>query len=163
MNNQNIKKYSSDKDARFGCKGKNKFWFGYKRHTSVDMGSGLIKKTAVTPANVPDQKGLKHICPDQGMVFADKSYCLKDAQNELKKNNCHSGAILKNNMKNKNKEKDKWISSIRAPFESTFSKLKNRTRYRGIAKVQLQNFMEAITFNIKRLIAINSPPLFARA
>lgn len=163
LNNKNVKNYSADKDARFGCKGKTKFWFGFKRHTSVDMGSGLIKKTAITSANVPDQKGLKHICPDQGMVFADKSYCLKEAQEEMKKNGCHSGAILKNNMKNKNKYKDKWISSVRAPYESTFSILKNRSRYRGIAKTQFQNFMESIAFNIKRLITINSPPLFCGA
>jgi IS5 family transposase len=163
LNNQNIKKYSADKDARFGCKGKNKFWFGFKRHTSVDMGSGLIKKTAITSANVPDQKGIKHICPDGGMVFADKSYCLKEAQTIMKKKGCHSGAIKKNNMKSKNKDKDKWISSLRSPCESTFSKLKNRARYKGITKVQLQNFMESIAFNIKRLITINAPPLFAGA
>ena len=29
LNNQNIKKYSADPEARFGCKGKSKFWFGY--------------------------------------------------------------------------------------------------------------------------------------
>ena len=27
-------------------------WYGYKRHVSVDMQSGLINKVAVTPANV---------------------------------------------------------------------------------------------------------------
>ena len=61
LNNENVKKYSADKDARFGCKGKGKFWYGFKRHQSVDMGSGLIEKVAVTPANVGDDKGFKHI------------------------------------------------------------------------------------------------------
>ncbi len=150
-------------EARFGCKGKSKFWFGFKRHTSVDMSSGLIKKTAITSANIADQKGLKHICPDGGMIFADKGYCLKEAQNEMKKKGCHSGAIKKNNMKNKNKDKDRWISSLRSPYESTFSKMSKRAKYRGIAKVQFQNFMESIAFNIKRLLSINAPPLFARA
>ena len=74
LNNQNIGKYSADKDARFGCKGKDKFWFGFKRHSSVDMKSGLIKKTAITKANTPDQKGLKHVCPNQGMIFADNEH-----------------------------------------------------------------------------------------
>ena len=46
----------ADNQARFGCKGKNKHWYGYKRHISVDMQSGLINKVAVTPANVPDAK-----------------------------------------------------------------------------------------------------------
>jgi len=32
-----------------------------------------------------------------------------------------------------------------------------------LAKVQLQIFLEAIVFNVKRLIIINAPPLFAGA
>ncbi len=31
LNNSNVEKYSADKEARFGCKGKKKFWFGYKK------------------------------------------------------------------------------------------------------------------------------------
>jgi IS5 family transposase len=80
LNNDNVKKYSSDKQARFGCNGKNKFWYGYKRHNSTDMSSGLIKKVAVTPANISDAQGLKHTCPKGGMVFADKGYCTATAQ-----------------------------------------------------------------------------------
>lgn len=76
---------------------------------------------------------------------------------------CHSGAVLKNNMKKKNKDKDRWLTKLRAPFESIFSKWEHRTRYRGLAKVQLQIFLEAIVFNMKRLMAINAPPLFAGA
>lgn len=163
LNNSNVEKYSADKDARFGCKGKDKFWYGYKRHSSVDMGSGLIRKTAATPANVTDQKGLEKICPKGGMVVGDKSYCLKEAQSVMKANGCHSGAILKNNMKGKNRDKDRWLTKIRAPFENVFSKVMKRTRFRGIEKVQLQCFMEAIVFNVKRLVTLNSSPLFATA
>lgn len=160
LNNSNIKKYSADKDARFGCNGKNKFWFGYKKHNSVDMGSGLIKKVAVTPANISDAEGLKHICPYEGMVFADKGYCVDKAQKIMKSKKCHSGAIMKNNMNAKNKDKDKWISRTRSPFENVFSKDNKRARYRGLSKIQMQAFMDAIVFNVKRLLVINAPPLF---
>ena len=160
LNNANVEKYSADKDARFGCKGKNKFWYGYKKHTSVDMGSGLITNVAVTPANITDQERLRYICPDGGMVFGDKSYCLSTARMIMRMNNCHSGAIMKNNMRLKNKDKDKWLTKVRAPFENVFSKADRRTRYRGIAKVQMQAFMEAIVYNVKRLLVIGSPPLF---
>ncbi|MBF0523425.1 MAG: transposase [Candidatus Omnitrophica bacterium] len=163
MNNKNVGNYSADKDARFGCKGKSKFWYGYKAHVGVDMGSGMIKKIAVTPANVPDQDGMKRVCPDGGMVIADKAYCLKPAQSAMAQKNCHSGALLKNNMKGKNKDKDRWLAQVRAPFESVFSKWEKRARYRGTAKVQLQAFLEAIVFNVKRLVAINAPPLYAGA
>jgi len=127
------------------------------------MGSGLIQKVAVTPANITDQSGLKHICPDGGMVFADKAYCLKEAQEVMRAQRCHSGAVLKNNMLKKNKDKDRWITKVRAQFEGIFSKEEKRARYRGLMKIQLQAFMEAIVFNVKRLIAINAPPLFAGA
>lgn len=163
LNNNNVYKYSSDKDARFGCNGKNKFWYGYKRHNSTDMGSGLIKKVAVTPANMSDAEGLKHTCPEEGMIFADKGYCTAKAQKIMNAKKCHSGAIMKNNMKLKNREKDKWISRTRSPFENVFAKNNNRARYRGLAKVQMQAFMEAIVFNVKRLLVINAPPLFVGA
>ena len=57
LNNDVLPKVANDKQARVGCKGKNKFWFVYKKHTSVDMQSGLINKVAMTPANVVDSKG----------------------------------------------------------------------------------------------------------
>jgi transposase, IS5 family len=162
LNNDNIGKYSSDKDARFGCKGKDKFWYGYKANAACDMGSMIITKIAVTPANIPDEHGFKHICPRYGeMVFGDKSYCLKPALHEMLKRGCYSAAILKNNMKNKNKDLDKWRSKMRSPFECIFSKFEKRTRYRGLAKVQFQLFMDAIVWNTKRLIKINAPPLFS--
>lgn len=163
LNNENVKDYSADKDARFGCKGKDKFWYGYKAHASVDMGSGLIREVAVTAANMPDQDGLKLICPDGGMVIGDKAYCLKPAQKEMAARGCYSGAVLKNNMKKKNRDKDRWLTKLRAPFESVFSKWEHRARYRGLAKVQLQIFLEAIVFNVKRLMVINAPSLFAGA
>ena len=160
LNNQNIKKYSADQDARFGCKGKRKFWFGYKGHAGIDMGSGLIERIAATLANLSDQSGFQHVCPRDGqMTFGDKSYCLKPAKKEMIKRGVISAAILKHNMIGKNKDLDRWRSSVRAPFEGTFSKFQKRTRYRGLAKVQMQLFMEAIVHNVKRLNKINAPPL----
>ena len=50
LNNANVKKYSADPQARFGCKGKSKFWFGYKGHVGIDMGSGLIESAALNRA-----------------------------------------------------------------------------------------------------------------
>jgi transposase, IS5 family len=164
LNNSNIKKYSADKQARFGCKGKKKFWFGYKGHASVDMASNLIERIAATPANISDQEGFARICPREGqIVFGDKAYCLSKAQLAMQKRGANSAAILKHNMKGKNKDLDRWRSSIRAPFEGLFSKFEKRARYKGLAKMQLQLFMDAIVWNAKRLVKINAPPSFAGA
>jgi len=44
LNNQVLPKVAHDKQARIGCKGKQKYWYGFKKHVSVDMQSGLINK-----------------------------------------------------------------------------------------------------------------------
>lgn len=105
FNNQTASTVAADPQARFGCKGKDKHWYGYKEHVSVDMQSGLINKVAATPANVTDAQGLKHTCPSQGAVYGDKGYCVKPAQRTLKKKGCHDGTIKKNNMNTKNRDK----------------------------------------------------------
>jgi IS5 family transposase len=154
LNNANVSKYATDKDARYGCKGKDKFFYGYKRHCRVDMKQGMITKVAATPGNINDDKALKHICPKSGMVIADKGYDTEFAKAVAKKKGCHFKAIQKVNRKDKNKDFDHWLSKVRMPYESTFSKLHTRAKYRGIAKVQFQALAEAIAHNLKRLIKI---------
>ena len=157
MNNKTLPKVAHDKQARIGAKSKNKFWYGYKKHVSVDMQSGLINKVAVTPANLTDANGFKHVCPKHGAVYADKGYCVGDAPKEAKRKGVHLAAIKKNNMKEKNKDKDRWISGIRAPYERVFSQDNKRARYCGIAKNQFAVFMHAICFNMKRILVIDPP------
>jgi len=154
FNNQTVSQVAADKQARFGAKGKNKFWYGYKEHASVDMQSGLINKVAATPAQITDAKGLKHVCPESGAVYADKGYCTDPAQQVLKRHGCHNGTIKKNNMKGKNKDKDRWLSGIRSPYERVFAHRNKRVRYKGVAKVQFQVGVRALCFNLKRLMAL---------
>lgn len=148
-----------DREARYGCKSKKKYWYGYKRHVSVDMKHGLINKVHVTPANVPDHDGLKDVCPDGGMVLADKAYCPQKSRAFLQEQHCHSGVILKNNMKGKNQDKDRWLTKLRMPYESVFSKMQKKCRYIGLAKNQFQGIMQAMAYNFKRLITIDASPL----
>lgn len=158
LNNEVLPQVANDKQARIGSKGKNKFWYGFKKHVSVDMQSGLINKVAITPANVTDANGFKHVCPKQGAAYADKGYCVEPSTRHAKRRNVHLCAITKNNMKGKNKDKDRWLSGIRAPYERVFSKDNKRARYVGVAKNQFAAFMQAITFNMKRLLVIDSLP-----
>lgn len=160
LNNKTLPKVAYDQQARIGCKGKNKYWYGYKQHTSVDMQTGLINKIAITPANQTDAKGLKHICPNQGSIYGDKGYCTAPAQRTTEEKGCHLAAIKMNHMKKKNRDQDRWYSSLRAPYERVFSQRNRRVRYRGIAKNQFTAFMNAICFNLKRILVID-PPNFA--
>jgi hypothetical protein len=133
LNNEALPKFAKDKEANFGCKGGNKFWYGFKKHVllrpdetahfffiffvknhqenlavypdtpsifliifdkkilrinewfhlvgviSVDMQSGMINKVAITPASIIDSKGMKHVIPNSGAIYADKGYCDKNA------------------------------------------------------------------------------------
>ncbi len=159
LNNETLPKVAVDKQARIGCKGKSKYWYGYKQHVSVDMQTGLINKVAITPENLTDAQGFRNVCPSQGAIYADKGYCTSDATKEAKRKSCYLAAIKKNNMKGKNYDKDKWYSGIRSPYERVFSQRERRVRYRGVAKNQFAAFMQTLCFNIKRLIVINPPGL----
>lgn len=154
LNNAVVGKYAADKDARWGAKSKHNIWFGYKRHTAVDMRHGLIEKTAVTAANVLDFKMLQQVCPSQGLVFADKLYDCREADAALRAYGCHPAIIRKNNNRTKQKDLDRWRSQVRMPFEGIFSKLKKRARYRGLDKVAFQNFFASIVHNLKKAVTI---------
>lgn len=161
LNNEVLPKVAADKQARIGCKGQDKYWYGYKQHTSVDMQSGLINKVAITPANVTDAQGTKHVCPNQGALYGDKGYCTEPAKQATARKGVHLGAIKKNNMQGKNRDLDRWYTGIRSPYERVFSKRNPRVRYRGVAKNQFAAFMQAIAFNLKRLRVITQTLLAA--
>lgn len=152
LNNLIVKEYASDKDARWGAKSKKNIWFGYKRHTSVDMRYGLISKTTVTPANVLDYQVVEQICPKQGYIFMDKLYDTKETDKKIMGSGCSPGTIRKNNNPSKNRDLDKWRSRWRMPYEATFSKLRKRARYKGKVKVAFQNFGESIIYNLKKAL-----------
>lgn len=156
LNNAVVNQYAADKDAKWGAKSKDKIWFGYKRHCAVDMRYGLINKVAVTPANVLDFKMTENICPKQGMVFCDKLYDCKQANQAILGNNCFLATLKKNNNPLKNKGLDKWRSAIRMPFEGTFSKLRKRAKFRGLTKMTFQCFAEAMVHNLKKATTVMS-------
>jgi len=156
FNNEIIEKYASDKDVRIGAKSKNKFWFGFKKLLTQDMSSGMINRVRVVRANETDDNtdNIKKVLPDSGAVVGDKGFV--GAIDTIKSAGLHSMVILKNNMKDKNKDRDRFITSLRAPFEGVFSKQQKRTRYKGIEKNQAAECLYAMAFNFKRLLSIDA-------
>jgi IS5 family transposase len=154
FNNEVIGKYAKDKEVRIGAKGKNKFWYGFKKFVTVDMQSGMINKVKVTKANVADcdEEAVKEVLPSQGAVTGDKGFV--GSIDIIISKGCHPMVILKNNMSDKDRDKDRFISKLRAPFESVFSKQQKRVRYKGVDKNQAAEFLYAIAFNFRRLLVI---------
>ena len=144
---------TADPEAKIGSKSAKKFWYGFKKHVAVDMQSGMINRVAVTPANITDADGAKHVMPRSGAACADKGYI--GAIMEMLRRGVHPMVIKRNNMKDKNPDLDRWLTKLRAPYEGTFSKQNKRVRYKGVVKNQGAEFMYAIAFNFRRLLAIN--------
>jgi len=156
FNNEVIEKYAEDKEARIGAKSSTKFWFGFKKFVSVDMGSGMINRVKVTKANINDdnEESIKAVLPSHGAVAGDKG--LVGAIPTIEENGCHPMVILKNNMKEKNVDKDRFITKLRAPFEGVFSKQNKRVRYKGCLKNQAAEFLYAIAYNFRRLLVLDA-------
>jgi len=152
LNNTVLPNVSADPEAKIGAKSNHKFWYGFKKHVGVDMQSGMITRVAVTPANVTDADGAKHVMPRGGAACTDKGYV--GAIPEMVRRGVHPMVIKRNNMKDKNADLDRWISKLRAPYEGTFSKQNKRVRYKGVVKNQGAEFLYAIAFNFKRLLAL---------
>ena len=149
--------FSADKQARWGCKRERKYWFGYKRHVSMDLGSGLIERVAATPANVNDSDGFKLVCPWGKKVIADKGYDAATVRGTMMDRGCEDGVLRRNNRKDYDAARNKILSKRRSPGERVFSKMDKRTRYMGLAKTYLQVLMEAIVHNLKRLAVLEGP------
>lgn len=153
LNNEVLPEVSSDTEAKIGAKSSKKFWYGFKKHVAVDMQSGMIMKVAVTPANVPDAEGAKHVLPRSGAVAGDKGYV--GAIREILRRGLHPMIIKRNNMKDKNADLDRWITKLRCLYERTFSKQNKRVRYKGVVKNQGAEFMYAIAYNFRRLLVLD--------
>jgi IS5 family transposase len=154
LNNANVSNYAADPDAKWGAKSKNKIWYGYKRHEAVDMRHGLVRKVATTPANVPDFVMTGNIAPRTGAVFSDKLYDTRKNDAILKSKGLHPATIRKNTNKLKIRGLDNWRSSVRMPFEGTFSKRRKRTKFRTLVKVTMQCFLEALVHNLKKAVRL---------
>ena len=152
LNNEVLPQVSADPEAKIGAKSSKKFWYGFKKHIGVDMQSGMINRVAVTPANVTDADGARHVMPRSGAACTDKGYV--GAIREMLRRGVHPMVILRNNMALKNRDLDRWITKLRAPYEGTFSKQNKRARYKGVVKNQGAEFLHAIAFNFRRLLAI---------
>ena len=153
LNNEVLPEVSSDPEARIGAKSDKKFWYGFKKSVAVDMQHGVITRVAVTQANVTDADAAKHVMPSSGSAVTDKGYV--GAIREMRRRGLHPMVIKRNNMKDKNKDLDRWISKLRAPYEGTFSKQNKRVRYKGVVKNQGAEFLFAMAFNFRRLLVLN--------
>jgi IS5 family transposase len=153
-----------DVDAEWVCKGDKHRYFGYKMHASVDADSGFIRKAVLTGATTHDGHMLEAVLPDdQRMVFADKAYESKKNSAFLRargiENKIMNKASRRIKLGEKERKRNRKISSIRQGIERVFGTLKRwynytRVRYVGIEKNSIQMLLLCMGFNLKKWAAM---------
>jgi IS5 family transposase len=159
---------SNDPDARFAKRqGKSGSVFGYKAHTGVDEGSGLIRSVITTPANVNDTVPADDLIRgDERVVWADAAYDTHARRARLKAEGKKPRIARRPNKYHPDlpprlKRYNRLIARRRAAVETTFATLKCRMRltvirYVGLTKARAQVLMAAIAFNMRRWAAITA-------
>jgi transposase, IS5 family len=150
----------ADRDARFAKKG-GKTVYGYKAHVAVDLGSGLIRRAVLTPANVNDTTPADDlVMGDERAVYADKAYEKGERRQALK-----ARGIKDRIMHRANKHypqlpfwqarRNALIKPIRAAVERTFGTWKRgygytRVRYFSLAANALELQLKSFAFNLRK-------------
>ena len=161
--------YSDDAEARF-IKKRGMLLFGYKLHIGVDSEHGFITGGHATSANKSDTGQFEEVIIECGVkkggrVYADKGYDSK-ANREITKNYELEDGIMRKKKRNKkeseeNKLRNKEISLVRYKVERTIGGIKThhglvRFRYIGIEKAQMEFFLVAMCFNLKKAVGLTS-------
>jgi len=169
---------SPDKDARYGYKSREKPFFGYKAHASMDSDSEVITRLETTPGNANDGKEFPSVVDSKAkMTTADKAYDSKKNHRLLRRNRTTSAIITKRNRRSRCLKRHQMKPEIiaaqreRPKIDRKFAELKRfhglrEARYWGLAKVAIQFVMTAITCNLKRMVKLlfhcgypKAPPL----
>jgi len=154
-----------DKEASF-TKKNNRTYHGYKGHISTDTKGEYIQKTHVSTAKDHDSvHETKVLDGDEDAVFGDSAYANKDKKKRYRKEGKFYGIVeraYKNKpLANKQKKKNKKISSVRCRGEHPFAEIKCRMKYKaryiGERKNEWQFKMVALAYNLKRWIGKYNP------
>lgn len=150
-----------DPDAGWTRK-QNRRVFGYKVHVAMDQGSRIIRRAALTPANINDSVPADAlICGDEKVIYADKAYDQNARRGRLKALGIRDGIMRRANkwhpMSRWAIRRNKVISWRRAPIEPLFALLKRvyrfaRARYRGLARNAAALHLALIAINLKRWV-----------
>jgi len=133
-----------DTDAR-STKKRGQWYFGYKGHIGVDIGSKLIRTLTFTPAHEHDSTQTEALISyDEGSLFGDKAYFDNYHKYSARKYGWYYGVLEKpargQKLSGKQKKRNRKHSRVRASVEHPFAWMKTKaglTRMR--AKNQIRN------------------------
>jgi IS5 family transposase len=134
--------------------------FGYKLHAAVDLGTGIVRRACVTPANIADvDRGHDLVIGDEQAVYADKGYVGPRLRDRLLAGN------IRNRVQHKAQKnrpltarqhlRNRLIGRIRGRIEGVFGALKRsyglaRMRFMGLARNQAATLLTLTSWNLAR-------------
>jgi IS5 family transposase len=153
-----------DPDAAW-TKKEGRRYFGYKAHVALDMSSRIIRRLALTPANVNETSCADAlICGDERAIYADKAYDSRARRAALKARGIRNGIMRRWHWawpapSRWEERRNKLLVKRRAPIEPLFALLKNvyrfaRARYRGLSRNDAALHLAATAMNLKRWSAM---------
>lgn len=154
---------SSQVDTDADATKKNNTWFfGYKGHIGVDIGSKIIRQVVFTKASTHDSTVLeKLVSEDERSLFGDKAYSRDALKQTARDRGWYYGILDKakrgDPLSPTQKKRNKRHQRVRSQVEHPFAAIKDRYGMRLTkAKTKLRNqarfLMATICWNIERSI-----------
>jgi IS5 family transposase len=150
----------ADPDARWMKRPDGTARFGYKLHVAVDLGTGIVRRAVVTPANVADvDHGHELVIGDERSVYADKGYVGPRMRERLKaagiRDRVQHKAQKNHPLTARQHRRNKLIGRLRGRVEGVFGALKRsyglaRMRYMGLARNAAATMLTLIAWNLAR-------------
>jgi IS5 family transposase len=154
---------SPDPEADWTRRGKDGH-FGYKVHLSVDQGSGLLRRLALTPASTSESRRFEEmVMGDEAAVFADGAYAKDARKRALRSRGVFCGIINRpwryRAITQQQKKRNKFFSRVRRAVERVIGTLKwryglERCRYRGMVRNRGHMWLKAICYNLKKMLVL---------
>lgn len=151
---------SVDPDARWMKRPDGTARFGYKLHAAVDLGTGIVRRAEITPANVADvDKGHHLVIGDERSVYADKGYVGPRMRSRLKadriRDRVQHKASKTRRLTPRQHLRNRLIGRVRGRIEGVFGALKRsyglaRMRYFGLARNKAATLLTLIAWNLAR-------------
>lgn len=155
-----------DADAALTArKGQRGTRYGYKAHIGVDLGSRLIRRCELTPANVNETVVADRlVCGGEGAVWADKAYAKRDRRARLKRLGIKDRLMHKSwgggpPLRASERRHNALIAPVRAAVEAVLATLQRwlglaRVRYRGRAKNAAHLALVATADSMRRALRL---------
>jgi len=155
---------SPDPEAEWTSRGKGDGHFGYKAHLSVDVGSGLIRRLALTGANFPESYMFEElVMGDEAAVFADRAYTQAARKTALRGRGVFCGIMSRawrgHPLSGHQKKRNNCWARVRRAVERVIGTLKcryglERCRYLGLRRNHHHLWLKGICYNLKKMLVL---------